>query len=327
MPARLNLTRQIFTRLTVIARAPNKGSSNVGFIGNNLVDSPSPLWNVPYKLWSLWDMIQYPVRDLCLWLISLTSLTSRLERHGTENRSSKLSELSEKSLVEGIKTTLTEIGEILGQCELEQSLARLKRTQLALASNPLISRFSHDLGTLYETISDELVLRVFMFVPGNKADYYTSPEKQFPKSWGIFPTAQNDMRSACQCYAADQNSACVFHCMGIMQVGLVVLAKKRLNITVDIYVDTWNDIIQKIESAVKNMRVKANQATSTKIKSNWKKVEPFYGETISDVRAVKDAWRNPSAHFRRQYDELEAKKVLSKVSDFMENLTRLFPRK
>jgi hypothetical protein len=40
---------------------------------------------------------------------------------------------------------------------------------------------------------------------------------------------------------------------------------------------------------------------------------------------MKDAWRNPTAHFRRQYDEAQAKKVLEKVGDFMRNLAINLP--
>lgn len=60
----------------------------------------------------------------------------------------------------------------------------------------------------------------------------------------------------------------------------------------------------------------------------WKRLEAFYSELISDLRAVQKAWRNPDAHFRRPFTEAQALKVLERVRDFMQNLaTRISERR
>jgi hypothetical protein len=69
----------------------------------------------------------------------------------------------------------------------------------------------------------------------------------------------------------------------------------------------WNT---SIDGAVDNMKPPKDALTSKK--SEWKQIEPFYSEVVSDARSVKDAWRNPTAHFRRQDDEFQAKKVLER---------------
>ena len=88
--------------------------------------------------------------------------------------------------------------------------------------------------------------------------------------------------------------------MGVMQVGLAELAD-HLDIVIDLNIHDWNAIIGKIGAAVS--AIKPPKVASTTTKSEWKEFEPFYSEMMSDARAVKDAWRNPTAHFRRQYDE------------------------
>lgn len=290
--------------------------------GNGL-DAPIPIWKVPYKLWSLWDMIQYPVRDLCLWLTSLSSLANRIERYGASYNNKRLSELSGKSTSEEIKDTLEKLKDLLKKCKIEHSLSGVKRSLFSLGQDPFASQFGQELQLLYISISDELVPLTFMFIPAAKAGYYKLPKKQFPKSWNAFPKARDDMADACKCYAINQNSACVFHCMGVAQVGLIALAK-RLRVTVNLYVDMWNGIIIKIEEAIKKKHdAVSGSSVTTRTKSNWKKIEPFYSEAIIDIRAMKDAWRNPTAHSRRQYDEDEAKKILAKVSDFMENIVNV----
>ena len=53
-------------------------------------------------------------------------------------------------------------------------------------------------------------------------------------------------------------------------------------------------------------------------------MEPFYTEAVLDLRAIKNAWRNPTMHFRRKYDESQALRVYETVGEFLGHLaTRL----
>jgi hypothetical protein len=74
--------------------------------------------------------------------------------------------------------------------------------------------------------------------------------------------------------------------------------------------DTWNTIIVKVDKAIA-----ANTATTPK--KSWKKREVFYSELVSDIRAMKNAWRNPTMHFRRNYTDEQATKVYLRVQEFM----------
>jgi len=54
----------------------------------------------------------------------------------------------------------------------------------------------------------------------------------------------------------------------------------------------------------------------------WKRVEPFYSEALSDLRSVKNAWRNPTMHFTRDYEEEDAKKILDRTEAFMVHIAK-----
>ena len=170
-----------------------------------------------------------------------------------------------------------------------------------------------------QRIEDELKSVQFLFVPLSKTDYYDRPIFGTEVE-NRFTDAIDDIREAGNCFALGRWTGVVHHCMGIMQVALAHLAK-HLEIEIDIYVDDWNNIITKIEGAIKRLKPAAKDVTS-----EWKQVEPFYSEIVSDIRAIKDAWRNPTAHFRRQYDEMQAKKVLERVGDFIRNLADKLPQ-
>ena len=97
----------------------------------------------------------------------------------------------------------------------------------------------------------------------------------------------------------------MYHLSGIVQLVLEALAKV-LRVPLSPHTDTWNKLINDIEAGMK-----AKQVSSSKGK--WKAIEPFYAEVLSDIRAIKNAWRNPTMHFRRTYTEEQAGKLYSRV--------------
>lgn len=176
-------------------------------------------------------------------------------------------------------------------------------------SHSLIAR---SLDDLRRRIEGELKQRQFLYVPLNRGAYYDQPELFGSLVAKRFPSAIDDIVEPGNCLAFGRWSAVVHHCMGIMQSGLIALAR-HLNRGINVHVDTWEDIIRRIEEGTEAKRLAMT-------KTRWKAVEDFYGEVISDLRAVKNAWRNPDAHFRRPFNEAQAQKVLEKVRDFMQNL-------
>ena len=94
----------------------------------------------------------------------------------------------------------------------------------------------------------------------------------------------------------------MYHLSGAVQEALECLSR-QLKVPLDPTTDTWNGLINKIDSAFK-----AKQASSPK--KTWKALEPFYSELVSDIKAIKNAWRNPTIHsVERDYSEEEAEDV------------------
>jgi hypothetical protein len=138
------------------------------------------------------------------------------------------------------------------------------------------------------------------------------------------------MREAATCYALGRWTGVAHHCMGIVQEGMVELGK-NLDCTLDIYLADWNKMLEQLNAAIQAKRsavlggVGKSKATPT-AQSDWNKLEPFYNEVLSDVTAMKNAWRNPGFHFRLPpFNESKAKKVLDRVREFMENLADNLP--
>jgi hypothetical protein len=165
-----------------------------------------------------------------------------------------------------------------------------------------------------------LIGRTVLTIPGTHARYYDNPIKGWESVLDKFPFAVENVEEASKCLAVGRSTACVFHLLGVVQDALEALAKK-LAIKLDPYNDTWNGLINKIEHGLDAKRASVPKKT-------WKAIEPFYSELVSDIKAVKNAWRNPTMHFRRTYTDVQAQKIYARVQDLMVHAsTRLHGKK
>jgi len=90
--------------------------------------------------------------------------------------------------------------------------------------------------------------------------------------------------------------------MRIIELGLKAFAK-----TLSVSTDTnrsWDAILKKLTEAVKSKHPH----------------EDRYHETIARLYVVKDAWRNPTMHVERRYNDEEALDIFNSVSSFMRHL-------
>ena len=171
------------------------------------------------------------------------------------------------------------------------------------------------LTTLLEVMEDELRRRVFLFMPPQNEWLFREPEKWWTKTVPAFPSAKHDALEACRCYAVGCNTACVFHCMGVLQVGLYAMAVDlKVPFKHSIELVKWNGVISGIERQIEPLRDMRKSDKRDEMLS-------FFSECASQFRYFKDAWRNHVAHMRKDYSAGEAWQTLGHVRDFMEKLS------
>jgi hypothetical protein len=174
------------------------------------------------------------------------------------------------------------------------------------------------LGQLNSRIMEYMASQTLLVFPSYRSEHYHEPLKDWHVVPSSFPSAVDAIEESEKCFALGRTTASVFHLMAIVQIGLTALAK-NLRVNVDLF-DTWEKVIGGIEGAISAKR-------ASMARQNWKRIEAFYDEALSDLRSIKNAWRNPTMHFRRSYDEAQAAKVRERVKDFMIHLsTRLKER-
>jgi len=123
-----------------------------------------------------------------------------------------------------------------------------------------------------------------------------------------FALAIPDIEDAGKCLAVEQGTACVFHLMRIMEVGLKSVGD-LLGIP---YAPSWESYIKQIQDKIGEKHDRKGV--------DWKRDEPFFRDVLGDLQSIKICWRNPTMHVVRRYSSKEADQIFGTVRTFMMRL-------
>jgi hypothetical protein len=168
---------------------------------------------------------------------------------------------------------------------------------------------------LQNAMTSEMEDHLFLWVESAKAGYYEQTELFGEEVAHQFQSTKQDIRAAGNCYASGNNTACVFHCMRVLEKGLHAFADHLgIPFAVPVELHNWQNIIQPIEAEISRREKTLPKGTA---KSDELK---FLSGAAAQFRYFKETWRNHVAHSRVTYDDIEALRVMSHVHQFMEEL-------
>jgi hypothetical protein len=178
---------------------------------------------------------------------------------------------------------------------------------------PTYRQVREDVHCLERAFRAELEARRFFFVPPHRSCYYTEEcypcdisahdglaerLEPFRPAMKAFPAMEHDLIEAGNTFALDRFTACVFHLMRVMEVGLKVVAK-ALGVA---YISDWGQCLRDIEKQCQQLP------------------DQFFRDASLYLRSVKNAWRNPTMHVEKRYSESEAERIFQSVQSFMVHL-------
>ncbi len=172
-----------------------------------------------------------------------------------------------------------------------------------------------------ERLEDELASHLFLMVDSRNVAYYNN----FETDWDIvvkqFPSTERDIEESSKCVALNRSTACVFHLMKILEVGLYSLAN---DLDIAKIEDNWNNAIEQIEKAIKDFeKNNPGKTTLDQERDKWKAKLQFYSDCATHFRYIKDAWRNQTTHTRKgatPYTEEKSKQIYDNVRGFMQTM-------
>ncbi len=187
--------------------------------------------------------------------------------------------------------------------------------------NTTVGQMCRELETLTRATIDELKRRFFVHVPAQKVDFADNPHQFFAASWDAYPSAREDMASACCCYALSENTGCVFHAMVVLQAGLEAFAA-HLGLTFPVGTSQqWGNILIDVKKEVDKRYLASQQIPGVQGQAKQAEIE-FYSQTGMQFNFFKDAWRNRVAHGRDKYTDDSALTILTSVKNFMVALSQ-----
>jgi hypothetical protein len=270
---------------------------------------PPPWIENPYRLVSLWSLMLRQLRA-----DSFVGCTNSITKywhglgHGGQMTDPGLTELA------------SSLGELQRECEtnsFNSSVNQILRIKEYFSNGSVTNQvLSQLLGELIVRVQEDLEREMFLHIPVASVMLYEPKESLFGHLVASgFPSASFDIAEAGKCLALHRSTACVFHLMRVMEIGLTALAT-RFNVPAAH--SNWEPLLGKIEKAIAEIDKDPNRPAT------WKDEREFYSQCASYFRIVKDAWRNYTAHARGKYTEDEADELFRSVRSFMQKLaTRL----
>jgi hypothetical protein len=169
---------------------------------------------------------------------------------------------------------------------------------------------------LREALRIELKEHKFFAYSKTKGQKFSEWADDWRKIIAAFPEAdlREESFAAMDCYALEHPTASVFHSMRVAEIGLRALAKeRRVKLAKNKPIDwgTWQEIIKALDDEIKRI------GQTWKAGSKKDAALDFYSGARADLNAFKDEYRNLVMHVRKQYDEFQALRALTRVHDFM----------
>jgi hypothetical protein len=158
------------------------------------------------------------------------------------------------------------------------------------------------------SIRREMSLVTFFYMPSEQSDFYQKNDLFGAKVNAKFPAIQFDMIEAGNCFAMGRGTACVFHLMRIMEVGVQEFGKKLGVVLVN--EKNWQNILDELNKAIKALPHKASGTVEM-------------SQASANLYAVKLAWRNEVMHPNDKYTLEEAKNIIGQVKLFMGQLATI----
>lgn len=212
---------------------------------------------------------------------------------------------------------------VQAQCEyleLRSALARMPHFNREIRQGITWSELRNQAQVLHEAIHAELCYRRFAFVTTEKSLLHDKFASHWDGIWKKFPEAKEDSQRAIDCYALEQNTACVFHLMRVAELGLREIARKvGVKLTdkgkqMAVEFATWDKVINAIKS---KLTVAHSLSRGTRKSERLR----FYSDAADQCTYFRDMWRNDVAHARKHYNDGEALGVMIRVREFMQLLS------
>jgi hypothetical protein len=172
-----------------------------------------------------------------------------------------------------------------------------------------------------EDVRLEAMREYFFHYPRDMSDLLLRIPIDWESVLVAFPSSKREIETGTDCFALGDYTGCVFHMMRVAELGLRLIAKERgvkslkgkRGATKPIEWGTWQEVFDVIDQQLTIVR---------RVSSGPKRdaALAFYETTLSDLRTMRDLYRDPTMHFREIYDKGQAASAMFRTKELMQTL-------
>lgn len=259
------------------------------------------------RLVSLWEML----RNYAHAFVRLSNRLSVLEEMCRFESESIAGVVFEPELSEEANKLLDDIASECRALDFEAIQPQIDRMRHTTKPECDAKHAVAGLRDLRERIQDTLLSRQFLYVAPGVATYFDAPLVEWDDVPDKFPSAMHDIEEAGKCLALERHTACVFHLMRVLEVGLKAQAKELGAVVPR---EEWGHYIDHIEAKIRGI------SSANPKPSDWRETEHFHSEASAHFRALKNAWRNATMHGRGTYGGEQARTIYENARGFMRHI-------
>jgi hypothetical protein len=280
---------------------------------------PSPeIRPIPNGLVSLSDMINFTLDQFMVTLRFIRGFYEDSLAKSEEDSATIVTEEEKRIFLDGFGTVFA----IFRKMDLPTALHRVLHIQFLFSSGKALhSKLKQELEVLFEGIENDISAERFYHYPRAKGVLVQRVSSDWKETLMAFPSAKEDVLSAVDCYALAHNTASVFHSMRVAEYGLRALAKERgvkIIKKMSLEWSNWQDMLDAIEAEVGTL-TRGHSALPRGPKRDA--ASEFYRGCLGEFASFKEEFRNNVMHSRKNYDEFQALRALTRVKEFMERLS------
>jgi hypothetical protein len=211
-------------------------------------------------------------------------------------------------------TALLEECRVMGlpvACRQIENVLRTLELGSAHGEGTTTARAANMISTTLET---EMALRLFFFIPPDRAKYYEPDEPIFGTDVQTkFASGTYELDEAAKCFAFRRSTAVVFHLMRLMEIALGAVSKcLAIPPATRGGERNWGSILSKIKAETDRRNTSAG----------WTQAgdRELFADLFVSLDAVRVAWRNATMHVENKYNMEEAEHIFVAVRGFMKKL-------
>jgi hypothetical protein len=274
-----------------------------------------PALDRPHGLWSLWDMLEKHVFFFTNALGAFVEFKFLCAQLGKLTPEAKLPD-DLRPLANSALHTLRQ-AYILS--DLSDFMGALDRLHMSI--NPSVpeaeitaANIAQEVKHLISGTRDILEHQFYFHIYGQDVPFYLGGEKLFGgRVFEKLGKAAEDVAEAGKCLALQRSTACVFHLMRVMEIGVQTLGRK-LKVTIDVRNETWHQIMLHVNSRIEKLPSKTVRDKNRKA---------TLAEAAAHLQSVRLAWRNEVMHPKQTYTRQEAYDVFNATRIFISALSGL----